>query len=467
MSNNFGFGPGNPSDPNDPENNPNFKELFEQLSNFGLNPQTLFAAANSAGSVGPLISPDVLRDVARKFVSSQGDLPVGSQDIADSQVALDIANTWLDEATNFPALSRSNLPAYSRRDWLDSTVSNWAKMIEPLADGMASALTNVLKETSINEADAVPELAAIAPIMRAFMGSLIASQLGTSVGQLAVSITGSNDIAIPLFGVNDARLIPQNISKWAEGLEIPIDEVRIFLAVREAAASRLFSHAPWLSQYIQDAITAYGAGIKIDIDSIQEQAERALETGELDINNPESISVAISAGLFKPEQSASQDAVRPEGDALARYGNNMLPVDFYQAPAEPTRVFVYPYARTLESLNQISYGKPDPHFGHKLRYVNPATGASPMPTIGAFTQRLPAGFETRPYRSTDGTVYVCLEGEVTVSVGNKEWHLQPDDIFVVPSWQPLKFLAQRDTTLFSFSDRPIQQSLGLWREARL
>ena len=76
MSNNFGFGPGNPSDPNDPENNPNFKELFEQLSNFGLNPQTLFAAANNAGSVGPLISPDVLRDVARKFVSSQGDLPV-------------------------------------------------------------------------------------------------------------------------------------------------------------------------------------------------------------------------------------------------------------------------------------------------------------------------------------------------------------------------------------------------------
>jgi putative hydrolase len=47
---------------------------------------------------------------------------------------------------------------------------------------------------------------------------------------------------------------------------------------------------------------------KKDIDSIQEQAERALETGELDINNPESISVAISAGLFKPEQSPSQDA---------------------------------------------------------------------------------------------------------------------------------------------------------------
>jgi putative hydrolase len=317
MSNNFGFGPGNPGnpddpkDPNDPNSNenglPDFNELFAQLSSFGLNPQTLFAAANNAGSVGPLISPDVLRDVARKFVSSQGDRPIGSQDVTDSQVALDIANTWLDDATNFPAISRSNLPAWSRRDWLDSSVANWAKMIEPLADGMANALTNVLKQTPL-EPDIEQGLAAVAPIMRAFMGSLIANQLGTSVGQLAVSITGANDVAIPLFGSSEARLLPENVSKWAHGLDIPIDEVRIFLAVREAAASRLFSHAPWLSTYIQDAITAYGAGIKIDIDSIQEQAERALETGELDINNPESISVAISAGLFKPEQSPSQDA---------------------------------------------------------------------------------------------------------------------------------------------------------------
>jgi putative hydrolase len=317
MSGNFGFGFGGPDDSNPDENsNENFKELFAQLSNFGLNPQTLFAAASGAGSTGPLISPDVLRDVARKFVAAQGDLPIGSQDIADAQVALDIANTWLDEATNFPALSRSNMPAWSRRDWLDSTVVNWAALIEPLADGMATALTNVLKQTPLGESGesgetgevSGPELAAVAPIMRAFMGSLIASQLGTSIGQLAVSITGSNDVAIPLLAKNEARLIPANVAQWAQGIDIPLDEVRIFLAIREAAASRLFSHAPWLSTYIKDAITAYGAGIKIDIDSIQEQAERALETGELDINNPQSISVAISAGLFKPEQSPSQDA---------------------------------------------------------------------------------------------------------------------------------------------------------------
>ena len=175
----------------------------------------------------------------------------------------------------------------------------------------------------------------------------------------------------------------------------------------------------------------------------------------------------FDAGFAEHGQSASQDTVRPEGDALARYGNNMLPVDFYQKPSEPTKVFVYPFSKTLESLALISAGKPDPHHGHKLRFVNPATGASPMPTIGAFAQRLPAGFETKPYRCTDGTVYVCLDGEATVEVGEQHWELQRDDIFVVPSWQSVRFHARRDTTLFSYSDRPIQQTLGLWREARL
>ena len=175
----------------------------------------------------------------------------------------------------------------------------------------------------------------------------------------------------------------------------------------------------------------------------------------------------FDAGFAEHGQSASQDTLRPEGDALARYGNNMLPVDFYQKPSEPTKNFVYPFSKTRESLDLIAAGKPDPHLGHKLRFVNPATGASPMPTIGAFAQRLPAGFETKPYRSTDGTVYVCLEGEATVEVGEQQWELQRDDIFVVPSWQSVRFHAKRDTTLFSYSDRPIQQTLGLWREARL
>ena len=172
------------------------------------------------------------------------------------------------------------------------------------------------------------------------------------------------------------------------------------------------------------------------------------------------------AGFAEQGHSVSQETLRAQGDALARYGNNMVPVDFYQQPTEPTRLFVYPFARTQESLAAIASGTPDPHLGHKLRFVNPASGASPMPTMGAFCQRIPAGFETRDYQCTDGTVYVCLDGQATVCIANHEWLVQKDDIFVVPSWQKLKILALQETTLFSYSDRPAQQSLGLWREAR-
>lgn len=175
----------------------------------------------------------------------------------------------------------------------------------------------------------------------------------------------------------------------------------------------------------------------------------------------------LDAGFAERSAHVSQAPTRPEGDALARYGANMVPVDYQPRPAEPTRVFVYPFERTQASLDAIAAaGAPDAHHAHKLRYVNPATGASPMPTIAAFAQRLPAGFETRTVRTTDGTVHVCLAGGGEAEVDGTTWRFQENDVFVVPSWHALRLRAERDTTLFSFSDRPLQQALGLWREER-
>jgi gentisate 1,2-dioxygenase len=175
----------------------------------------------------------------------------------------------------------------------------------------------------------------------------------------------------------------------------------------------------------------------------------------------------FDAGFAEHGVAAMQETSRPEGDALARYGNNMLPVDFQQTASQPTKVFVYPFSKTRESLMGISRGAIDAHFGHKLRYVNPATGASPMPTIGAFAQYLPAGFETKCHRATDSTIYVCLEGSGSAEIGGVSVDFALNDVFVVPSWHPLRLRAGSDCILFSFSDRPMQQVLGLWREEKM
>jgi gentisate 1,2-dioxygenase len=175
----------------------------------------------------------------------------------------------------------------------------------------------------------------------------------------------------------------------------------------------------------------------------------------------------LDAGFAEKSTSEYQAVARPEGDALARYGSNMVPVDFYQQPSEPTKVFVYPFDTTLKSLRSIASGTPDPHFAHKLRYVNPATGQSPMPTMAAFSQLVSAGYETRPYRCTDGTVHVCLEGGGEFHIEGKSYRFSVNDVLVVPSWHKHSIRAAEDSILFSFSDRPIQQALGLWREQKL
>lgn len=174
----------------------------------------------------------------------------------------------------------------------------------------------------------------------------------------------------------------------------------------------------------------------------------------------------LDASFSERASVATQLPARPEGDSLKRYGANMLPVDFQSTSVSPSPVFVYPYERAREALVGIAKGRPDSHLGFKLRYVNPATGGSPMPTIGAYAQRVPHGFETRPYRCTDGSIYVCLEGSGHAEINGITHQFGPNDIFVVPSWNTLRIQATSDTHLFSFSDRPVHQALGLWREAR-
>jgi gentisate 1,2-dioxygenase len=89
-----------------------------------------------------------------------------------------------------------------------------------------------------------------------------------------------------------------------------------------------------------------------------------------------------------------------------------------------------------------------------------------MPTIGTFMQLLPKGMATEPYRSSDATVFSVVEGSGTTTVGADSLRWGPRDTFVVPSWHRHRHVVDQDAVLFSFSDRPVQIKLGLWREQR-
>ena len=175
----------------------------------------------------------------------------------------------------------------------------------------------------------------------------------------------------------------------------------------------------------------------------------------------------LDAGFTERYPEETQPVTHVEGDALARYGANLLPVD-HQVSALSSPLFVYPYERTREALERVYQNGPvHPAHGVRLQYANPATGGSPMPTMAAFIQRLPAAFKGQRYRSTDGTIYCVVEGQGRSRIGDKTFDWGPKDIFVVPSWIPVAHETSGDAVLFSYSDRPVQKALGLWREEAL
>jgi gentisate 1,2-dioxygenase len=193
-----------------------------------------------------------------------------------------------------------------------------------------------------------------------------------------------------------------------------------------------------------------------------ETAEPVFWLDGLDIPLVQFLDASFAEGLG----SEQQPLTRPDGDSFARYGNNLLPVDFKRV-SQTSPVFNYPYSHSREALERARVQDEwDPCHGLKLRYSNPATGDFAMPTMGTFLQLLPKGFETASYRSTDATVFTAIEGSGTSTIGDVPFDWGPRDIFVVPSWQWVTHKAEEEAVLFSFSDRPVQQKLDLFREDR-
>jgi putative hydrolase len=313
----FGFTPddGDDADRNNRENleammrqmQEQIKEQFEQL---GINAAAGFPFAGLASALSgsqealPLAA---VRDTGKKFVAAQGSQPLGTNDVTAVNNACEIADIWLNEATDFPATSSTAPRAISRLDWIDETIPGWQATMEPLATGLSSAISKLLDEAIASQGSEYEEsmgaapIGAIAGLLRAFIGSMIATQLGQAIGAIASNATGAHDVGLPILEPARPLLIPENIESWGAETEIAKTEIYLFHALREGAIARLFEHNPWIVSYIRSAIVEYGAGIRIDLDAIQRQAEEAMQgAGE------ESFTIALDSGIFTPDETASQ-----------------------------------------------------------------------------------------------------------------------------------------------------------------
>ena len=160
----------------------------------------------------------------------------------------------------------------------------------------------------------------------------------------------------------------------------------------------------------------------------------------------------------------SQALTHAVGDSVAFYASGVLP-DGAELPAKRSPVVNYTYARTRPILERLcKAGEVDPRHGARVRYANPVTGGWAMPTMGAQLALLPEGFAGQPYRATDSTIFVCVEGDGATRIGGEDFAWSAGDVFVAPSWLHYAHRAAQESVLFSISDRPAQEALGIWRE---
>jgi putative hydrolase len=226
-------------------------------------------------------------------------------EVSAFEQALHVAALWLDEITSIAQLTAE--PALlNRAGWAEATMPVWTQLAEPVAHSIANALTSVLEQQAPEELSGM--LGNAGQMMRNVGGTLFAMQLGQVVGQLAGEVVSGGDVGIPLLDGEhrQAALVAQNVDAFGAGLDIPVEEVRLYLSVRELAHARLFRHAKWLRLHLLTQITDFAGGIHIDTDRLEELA------ADFDPQNPEELRAAMTSGALIPPKSEEQLA------ALAR-----------------------------------------------------------------------------------------------------------------------------------------------------
>jgi putative hydrolase len=243
-------------------------------------------------------------DLARQGAISQ--LATGTQPTSDAERAavaesLRLADVWLDDVTDLPSGIDRPL-AWSRVEWVEQTLPAWSALIDPLAEKVVGAMTAALPP------EAAGMVGPIAGVMSRMGGLMFGAQVGQALGRLSGEVLTSTDVGLPLAPAGAGVLLPQNVGEFASGLDRPADEVRLFLALREAASQRLFAHVPWLRQQLHDAVHAYARGITIDREAIERGLNDAMGgmEGGFDPSDPETLQRLMP--VLEPEETPQQQA---------------------------------------------------------------------------------------------------------------------------------------------------------------
>lgn len=296
-------------------------EVVEQLKALGITDADPAQVAAMTSQIKAMFAPGAQAkgvDVAAATTAAEEaiqaeDHAMGGRELTLAEQATRLSGLWLDEVTDLEAPSLTGA-ALSRAEWAEATMPVWASLVDPIADGLAAAIRDSF--TSRMNDPGAPDLQSLglppgmdlstlsqqlAPFVDRMASTLITGQTAQAVGTLASDTLTATEAGVPLLS-GRVGLLPGNVAAFAEGLDVPLDEVWLHLAAREAARTRLFTAVPWIGPQILAAIQSYARGMAIDTDAIDAAVR------EVDPSDPSAIQEALTGGFLNPTPTAAQRA---------------------------------------------------------------------------------------------------------------------------------------------------------------
>lgn len=243
-------------------------------------------------------------DIARQSVAAAGEDPTphaGQVGAVDDAARL--AEMWLDRASDLPA-GAVGAVAWSRAEWVESTMADWQAMIEPIAARVVSSMADAMP------AEAKAMAGPLIGMLNQAGGAMFGQQVGAAVGALAAEVLSSTEVGLPLGSQRSAAVLPHNVAALAADLEAAPADALLYVMLRECAHRRLYAHATWLRAAVLGAIEDFAQGIRIDLSSIEEQMR------SIDPTRPDAMAEALSGGLFDPQPTPEQERAKDRLELL-------------------------------------------------------------------------------------------------------------------------------------------------------
>jgi putative hydrolase len=245
---------------------------------FGFDPEQLMRMLQSPGPVN--------MEVARTTAEATATMDVDTgQQATEPAIAPDVVRAFEDvvraaqvavsDATAFSSALTLPSACVNRVEWSRATLAG----LEPVLASLATALGR--GQAAPTDPNALSPDAMFAMVMQQLVPMLLGAWAGSMIGFLSHNALGQYDLPLPLASAPKMLFVVRNVDAFASEWELPIDELRYAVALREIVRGAQRS-TPWVRERLVQLASDYVGAYEVQPDAFE-------QLGGMNLQDPSSM----------------------------------------------------------------------------------------------------------------------------------------------------------------------------------